>query len=51
MILYRIEPEPDEVGRIARAKPALNSFSESRTDHWCWSEKNPERINIPVEFQ
>jgi uncharacterized Zn-binding protein involved in type VI secretion len=35
----------------ALVNTSTNSFSESRTDHWCWSEKNPERINMPAEFQ
>lgn len=51
MIVYGIESESDEVERIARAKSALNGFLESRTDHWRWSEKNPEKINMPAEFQ
>ncbi|HDC4544803.1 polymorphic toxin type 44 domain-containing protein [Enterobacter cloacae] len=30
---------------------SINGFSESRTEHWCWNEKNPERINMPAESQ
>ena len=35
----------------ALVNTSTSGFLESRTDHWCWSEKNSERINIPVEFQ
>ncbi|WP_430221573.1 polymorphic toxin type 44 domain-containing protein [Pantoea allii] len=34
----------------ALVNTSANDFSESRTDHWCWSKKNPERINMPEEF-
>ncbi|MHB2093317.1 polymorphic toxin type 44 domain-containing protein [Pantoea dispersa] len=35
----------------ALVNTSANDFSEPRTDHWCWSEKNSERIDMPAEFQ
>lgn len=35
----------------ALVNTSANDFSESRSDHWCWNGKNPERINMPAEFE
>lgn len=35
----------------ALVNTSVKGFSESRTDHWCWNERNPERINMPAEFK
>lgn len=35
----------------ALVNTSAKDLSESRTDHWCWNEKNPEQIDMIAEFR
>jgi len=35
----------------ALVNTSAKDLSESRTDHWCWNEKNPEQIDRIAEFR